>query len=35
MFNNVEKIVILQLNFRNTKLIQYSLNNKRLLTFIK
>ena len=34
MFNNVEKTLILQLNFRNTKLTQYSLNNKKLLTFI-
>ena len=34
MFNNVEKTLILQLNFRNTKFTQYSLNNKKLLTFI-
>ncbi len=33
MFNNVNKILILQHKFKNVKIDQYDLNNKKLLTF--
>ena len=33
MFNNVNKNHILQDNFKNTKIDQYDLNYKKLLTF--
>ena len=31
--NNVNKIVVLQHKFKNSKIIHYDLNNKALLTF--
>ena len=33
MFNNVNKSVVLQHKFKNIKISQYDLNNKKLLTF--
>ncbi len=32
MFNNVNKSIVLQREFRNVKIIKYDLNNKMLLT---
>ena len=33
LFNNVNKTLVLQQKFKNVKIIQYDLNNKKLLTF--
>ena len=33
MFNNVNKMAVLQHIFKNLKIIRYDLNNKMLLTF--
>ena len=32
MFNNVNKSLVLQHNYKNTKILKYDLNNKKLLT---
>ena len=34
MFDNVNKILVLQGKFKNVKVVKYDLNNKELLTFI-
>ena len=33
MFNNVNKSLVLQHKYKNTKILKYDLNNKKLLTF--
>ena len=33
MFNNVNKSIVLQGKFKNVKIVQYNLNNKKLPTF--
>tara|TARA_Y200000002_G_scaffold365027_1_gene354525 strand:+ start:561 stop:668 length:108 start_codon:yes stop_codon:yes gene_type:complete len=34
MFDNVNKILVLQGKFKNVKVVKYDLNNKELLTLI-
>ena len=34
MFDNVNKILVLQGKFKNVKVVKYNLNNKELLTLI-
>ena len=34
MLNNVNKGLVLQHKYKNTKILKYDLNNKKLLTFI-
>ena len=34
MFDNVNKILVLQGKFKNVKVVKYDLNNKQLLTLI-